>query len=114
MVSVIIPVYQISDYIERCIHSVMAQGYPDIECVIVDDATRDDSIVKCKSLISDYDGNILFKIVHHKTNRGLSAARNTGTRESTGEYIFYLDGDEELMSDCIKKLVTNTEQVDFR
>ena len=46
MVSVIIPVYQVSDYVERCIRSVMNQTYTDIECIIVDDATKDDSIAK--------------------------------------------------------------------
>ena len=55
LVSVIIPVYQVSDYVERCLKSVMSQTYTDIECIIVDDATRDDSIVKCERLIREYN-----------------------------------------------------------
>ena len=112
MVSVIIPVYQVSDYIERCIRSVMAQSYTDIECVIVDDATRDDSIVKCEGLINEYDGPIRFRILHHDMNLGLSAARNTGTDAATGEYIYYLDSDDDITPDCIEKLVACTLEDD--
>ena len=56
-VSIIIPVYQVSDYIERCIRSVMAQTFTDIECIIVDDATEDDSIEKCERLIAEANFN---------------------------------------------------------
>lgn len=104
-VSIIIPVYQISSYIERCINSVINQTYRDIECIIVDDATLDDSIRLCETLINNYHGPIRFKLLHHKVNRGLSASRNTGTIEATGEYVFYLDGDDELTPDCIEKLL---------
>lgn len=104
-VSIIIPVYQVSPYIERCIKSVINQSYKDIECIIVDDATLDDSIRLCETLINGYKGPIKFKLLHHKTNRGLSASRNTGTIAATGEYVFYLDGDDELTPDCIEKLM---------
>lgn len=83
----------------------MRQSYAKIECIIVDDATNDDSIVKCKRLISDYDGPIQFRILHHDKNKGLSAARNTGTEAAKGDFIFYLDSDDELTVDCIAKLV---------
>lgn len=105
MVSIVIPVYQISGFIERCIRSVMAQTYTDIECVIVDDGSGDDSIVKCEHLIEEYKGPVRFKILHHSENRGLSAARNTGTDTARGEYVYYLDGDDEITPDCIEKLV---------
>ncbi len=124
-VSVIIPVYDVSDYIERCMRSVINQTYGNIECIIVDDATPDDSIVKCERLIEEYNdnlnhnlnenrnlddgGRIRFKIVHHERNRGLSAARNTGTNVATGDYIFYLDSDDEITDDCIEKLVRPVE-----
>lgn len=104
-ISIIIPVYQVSAYIERCLRSVMNQTYPNIECIIVNDATQDDSIEKCQQLIEDYSGEIRFKIVHHEANRGLSAARNTGTDSASGSYIFYLDGDDEISSNCIEKLL---------
>lgn len=106
MVSVIVPVYQVTGYVEGCIRSVMAQTYSDIECIIVDDATRDDSIEKCEALIMDYDGPIKFRIIHHEHNRGLSAARNTGTKAAKGEYVYYLDSDDYITPDCIEKLVS--------
>ena len=104
-VSIIIPVYAVSAYIERCIKSVINQTYDNIECIIVDDVTPDDSITKCEQLIASYDGPIKFVILHHERNRGLSAARNTGTDAATGNYIFYLDSDDELKPDCIIKMV---------
>ena len=104
-VSIIIPVYNVSAYIERCIKSVMNQTYNDIECIIVDDATPDDSILKCEQMISEYDGPIRFSILHHQQNRGLSAARNTGTEVAKGEYLYYLDSDDEITLDCIEKLM---------
>ncbi len=119
VVSIIIPVYQVSEYIERCLLSVVKQDYPHIECIIVDDATKDDSIGKCERLITKYNDTlnhndnhndnekrrISFKIIRHEVNRGLSAARNTGICEATGDFLFFLDGDDEITSDCISKLV---------
>lgn len=105
MVSVIIPVYKVSAYIERCLNSVLHQTYTDLECIIVDDATPDDSIEKCEKLISAYQGPMQFVILHHETNRGLSAARNTGTAAATGEFLYYLDSDDEITSDCIEQLM---------
>ena len=83
----------------------MDQTYKDIECIIVDDATPDDSITKCEQMIAVYDGPIRFSILHHHQNRGLSAARNTGTEVATGEYLYYLDSDDELTLDCIETLL---------
>lgn len=83
----------------------MNQTYNDIECIIVDDATPDDSIVKCEQMIVAYDGPIRFSILHHQQNRGLSAARNTGTEVATGEYLYYLDSDDEITLDCIETLM---------
>lgn len=105
-VSIIMPVYQVSNYIERCLLSVMKQDYSDIECIIVNDATKDDSMLKCEKLINDYQGPIEFKIIHHPVNQGLSIARNTGTEAATGDYLYYLDSDDEITPDCIRKLVT--------
>lgn len=104
-VSIIIPVYNVSAYIERCIKSVINQTYKDIECIIVDDASPDDSIVKCEKMIAEYDGPIKFTILHHKQNRGLSGARNTGTKASSGEYLFYLDSDDEITPSGIEVLL---------
>lgn len=108
-VSLIIPVYNVEPYVERCVRSVMAQTYTDLECIIVDDCTPDDSIEKCEKLINEYNGPIDFKILHHEHNRGLSAARNTGTDAASGEYIYYLDSDDEITPDCLSLLVHETK-----
>ena len=112
LVSVIIPVYQVSDYIERCLLSVMNQTYKNIECIIVDDCSHDDSIEKCRRLIADYEGPIKFQILRHEVNRGLSATRNTGTKAATGEYLYYLDSDDYISSDCIEKLTSYVNKDD--
>lgn len=106
VVSVIIPVYQVSEYVERCIRSVMAQSYKKIESIIVNDATEDDSILKCEKLIKAYDGPIQFRILHHDHNRGLSASRNTGTDVATGDYLYYLDSDDYISPNCIERLAS--------
>ena len=104
MISIVIPVYNLSDYIERCIQSVISQSYKDIECIIVDDASTDDSIEKCERIIDAYRGPIRFSIIHHHQNRGLSAARNTGTASAKGDFVLYVDGDDAITNDCIEKL----------
>jgi glycosyltransferase involved in cell wall biosynthesis len=105
-ISIIIPVYDVTTYIERCIRSVMSQTYENIECIIVDDATPDDSILKCEQMIVGYQGSIKFIILRHQQNSGLSTARNTGLRAASGDYIFFLDADDELTVDCIGKLTS--------
>ncbi len=105
IVSIVVPVYGVTDYIERCISCVMHQTYENIECVIVDDVSLDDSIAKCERMITNYQGPIRFSILHHEQNRGLSAARNTGLQVASGEYIYFLDSDDAITFDCIEKLV---------
>ena len=111
-ISVVIPVYNVSEYVERCVKSVMGQTFQDFECILVDDASTDDSILKCERLIADYHGSIRFRILHHERNRGLSVARNTGTEAATGDYILYIDSDDAVTDDCIEKLMAPILQDD--
>lgn len=104
-VSIVIPIYNVAPYIDRCLKSVINQTYTgSMECMIVDDCGTDDSIIIVRRLVREYRGPIRFQILQHDHNRGLSAARNTGTDAATGDYIFYLDSDDELPHDCIEKL----------
>lgn len=104
-ISIVIPIYNVAPYIERCLKSVINQTYTgSMECLIVDDCGTDDSIIIARRMVSEYKGPIQFQILQHHHNRGLSAARNTGTNAATGDYIFYLDSDDELPHDCIEKL----------
>ena len=103
-ITIVMPVYNVAAYVERCLLSVMRQTRPADECIIVDDASPDESIAKCERLIAEYNGPTRFIILHHKEKKGLSAARNTGTDAATCEYIYYVDSDDELTTDCLEKL----------
>lgn len=103
-VSIIIPAHNVEKYIERCIQSVMHQTYNNIECIIVDDCSTDDTANICKRLINNYQGTVSFTLIEHKNSKGPSGARNSGTDAATGEYIFYLDSDDEITYKCISLL----------
>ena len=103
-VSIIIPVYNVSAYIEHSIKSVMNQTYRDIECILVNDKSTDDSVAIAEHLIADYTKPIQFRIINHEHNAGVAAARNTGVDAATGEYLYFLDSDDEITPDCIEKL----------
>ncbi|WP_455665413.1 glycosyltransferase family 2 protein [Phocaeicola sp.] len=109
-VSIIIPIYRVEEYIESCVRSLMLQDYPNIECILVDDCSPDNSIVKLCLLINNYNGGIDFKIIHHDKNMGLSAARNTGIKQASGDYLYFLDSDDELSCHAITKMVFLAEK----
>lgn len=105
-VSIIIPVYNVASYIERCLQSVVDQTYTDIECILVDDCGSDDSIDIAQEFIKNYKGDIEFSILRHEKNKGQAAARNTGLKSAKGEYMYFLDSDDVITSDCIEELMT--------
>lgn len=80
------------------------------ECIFVDDCGQDGSIAVLEEMMANYGGNIQFHLVHHEHNKGQSAARNTGIRHATGEYIYFLDSDDSLTPDCIEKLMAMTQK----
>lgn len=98
LISIIVPVYNVEKWIHRCLLSVCNQTYTNIECIIVNDATPDNSMVIVDEVLKSYNGNVKFKVINHEMNRGLSAARNSGVRAATGDYLFFLDSDDELYS----------------
>lgn len=104
-VSILIPVYNVSQYIERCLQSVAEQTYKDIECILVDDCGTDNSIELAQKYIEEYQGGITYSILHHDMNQGQSAARNTALRHATGDFIYFLDSDDAITSDCIEMLM---------
>lgn len=110
IVTIIIPVYNVSKYIERCIKSVMNQTVQNIECLLINDATPDDSIIKARKLLQDYTGDIDFKIIEHNTNSGVSVARNTGIKKAIGEYVYFLDSDDEISPNCIEDMMIETQK----
>ena len=104
-VSIIIPVYNVAPYIERCLQSVVSQTYHDIECILVDDCGTDESCRIARSFIDEYKGIISFTFVTHHKNQGLAAARNTGIKNATGDYLYFLDSDDTITPDCIDTLI---------
>ena len=106
MVSVIVPVYKVPEYLEKCVESIRNQTYADLEIILVDDGSPDECPKICDSL-AQKDSRI--RIVHQR-NLGLSAARNTGLKESTGEYILYVDSDDYIKTDMIENLVAFIER----
>jgi glycosyltransferase involved in cell wall biosynthesis len=95
-VSVIIPVYNVSAYIERCVHSLFKQKLEDIEFVFVDDSSTDNSMEILKSiLVHSYPERFKqTKIIRHDRNRGVAAVRNTGLDNATGAYVGWTDPDD--------------------
>lgn len=108
-VSVILPVYRVSAYIERCIRSVLAQSCRDYELLVIDDATDDDSIVQAEHVLREHSGELSWQILKHAANRGLSAARNTGIRAAKGDYLYFMDSDDVLTPDCLEQLLSLAE-----
>lgn len=94
-VSVIIPIFKVRNFIERCARSLFEQTLKEIEYIFVDDASPDDSIDILKSCIALYpERKNQVRIIRHETNRGLTAARNTGLSMATGEFVAYCDSDD--------------------
>lgn len=109
-VSIIIPVYNVAPYIKRCLDSVVAQTFQDIECILVDDCGTDNSVEIAQQFIKNYHGKIQFRVIHHKINIGLSGARNTGIQEATGEWLYFLDSDDSIIPDCLAILLALQEK----
>lgn len=105
LVTIIIPVYNVADWIERCLLSVCNQTYTNIECIIVNDSTPDNSMQIVDRVLESYVGPIKFKVLTHEKNRGLSAARNAGVKNANGDYLFFLDSDDELPEKAIDNFV---------
>lgn len=102
MISVVVPVYNVAPYLEWCVQSVLRQTYKDLEVILVDDGSTDGSSELCDQLAS---ADTRVHVVHQK-NQGLSGARNTGIRQATGEYIAFIDSDDEwLFDDGLEKLL---------
>ena len=100
LVSIIIPVYNCEKYISNCLDSIIGQTYNNLEIILVDDGSKDSSHLICKEY-SKKDSRI---VVLHKENGGPSSARNFGLRYATGDYIAFIDSDDIVNNEYIKKL----------
>ena len=105
-ISIIIPVYNLEKYIKRTAESVLKQTYTNIEVIIVDDGSSDESW-KIIQKIADKDNRV---IPIHQENGGVTSARLKGIRRSTGEWIGFVDGDDEIESDMYEILLNNAKR----
>lgn len=112
-VSIIIPIFKVRNFIERCVCSLFEQTLKDIEFIFVDDATPDDSIEILKSCIDRYpERKEQILILTHEQNRGLPAARNTGLAVATGEYVFHCDSDDFVEKDMLEEMYNAAKATD--
>ncbi len=110
-VSIIVPVYNVEKYLNRCVDSILSQTYRNIEIILVDDGSPD----SCPAICDEYaTADKRIKVIH-KNNGGLASARNAGLDQSTGQYILFVDSDDWIDPDGVKKLVYIAEKylVDF-
>ena len=100
LVSVVVPVYNIADYVERCVQSIISQTYTNLEILLIDDGSTDGSEMICDEL-SCRDNRI--KVIHQQ-NQGIATTRNIGVEKSKGDYIAFIDGDDFIDKDMIELL----------
>ncbi len=106
MISVIVPVYNVELYLRKCIDSILAQTYRDLEILVVDDGSTDGSGAIC----DEYAGKDDRIKVFHTENRGLSAARNLGLDNTTGDWIGFIDSDDWIEPDMYEVLLRKAEE----
>ena len=106
MISVIIPVYNAANYLQRCVASVLCQTYTDIECILVNDGSKDKSLQLCQSYAKK-DSRI---IVVDKENEGVDKTRFEGLKHASGEFVMFLDSDDWLERDAVENLMKPMSQ----
>ena len=100
LISVIVPVYNVEQYLEKCVDSIKNQSYPHLEILLIDDGATDSSGQLCDTL-AETDSRIK---VFHKANGGLSDARNYGLQHASGAFILFLDSDDYIHPHMIESL----------
>ncbi len=106
LVSIIIPAYNVESYIEQCVKSVIEQSYKNLEIIIINDGSTDSTFSLLMKL-KEKDPRI--KVISWQ-NQGLSAARNLGIEISNGSFLFFLDGDDWLIPNCIERMMAVQQQ----
>lgn len=109
MISIIISVYNIASYIERCVYSILEQTYSNLEVILVDDGSTDESGRICDEL-GKLDNRI---VVVHKTNGGNASARNAGIDVAKGEYITFVDGDDYVEKNAYEEMLAEMNSSDI-
>lgn len=100
-ISIVIPIYNVEEYLKRCLDSVKNQTYKNFQVILVNDGSTDSSAQIATEFVADDNR---FRLIHQE-NKGLSGARNTGLKEADGDYVFYLDSDDILVQDALEVLI---------
>ena len=108
LVSIIVPVYNVEKYIRSCVDSILTQTYENLQVILVDDGTLDNSGKICDEFAKK-DNRVT---VIHKENGGLSSARNEGLDVASGDYIMFVDGDDYLADNAVEILLSANEKYD--
>ena len=106
LVSIVVPIYNVEQYLEKCVESICRQTYENLEIILVNDGSPD----QCGQMCEEYakkDNRI--KVIHKK-NGGLSDARNSGVKLATGKYLLFVDSDDYIAKDLVEKTVTVAEK----
>lgn len=104
--SIVIPVYNVEKYIEKCLLSIVEQAYSDYEIIVVDDGSKDKSGQICDEFSKQYDN---IKVIHIP-NGGVSNARNTGLQKACGEYVWFIDSDDYIASDALSVIDSHIQK----
>lgn len=113
LVTLIIPVYNVELYIERCLLSALNQTYQNIEIILIDDCGNDNSITIAQQIAENHSNGHQVKILRQENNRGPSVARNIGMKAALGDYFYFLDSDDELTLTAIESLIENSKNYDI-
>jgi len=106
LVSILVPVYGTEKYIEKCVRSILDQTYPNIEIVIVNDCTPDNSMKIIRDVMAAYPNRVNdVKIVNHTVNQGIAGSRNDCIDAASGDFLFFLDSDDWIDLETIETLV---------
>ena len=103
LLSVIVPAYNVAEWLPRCLDSILSQTYSNIEVVVIDDGSTDDT----SQIIDDYAVRDLRIRAFHQQNKGLVETRERGIKEAKGTYIGFVDGDDEITPEMYEKLIKN-------
>ena len=113
MVSILVPIYNVENYIERCARSIFDQTYLDIEYIFVDDCSTDNSMEILSRVIKDHPKRKNdIRIINHEHNRGLSAARNTAVDNCNSDFLLHVDSDDYLEPNAVELLVEKQKKTD--
>ena len=105
-ISIIVPVYNVSEYLAKCLDSLVSQSFKNIEIIVVNDGSTDNS----EEIVKEYQKRYMNIKYFYKENGGLSSARNYGLEKATGEYIIIIDHDDKLTNNALEILYNATKK----